>query len=137
MTGKAIALLAGVMFAVGLVISGMTQPAKILAFLDVRGAWDGTLAFVMAAAIAVHLPLVRLARSRRAPLFAAKFHWPKDAGIDARLVAGAAIFGVGWGVSGYCPGPAVVSLVAGGAPLLVFIGAMLVGLYATRALVRD
>lgn len=141
MKGEAIAFLAGGLFAVGLVISGMTQPAKILGFLEVRGNWDGSLMVVMVAAIAVHLPLVRLARARnaagRTPRFGASFHWPHDRAIDAKLVAGAAIFGIGWGLSGYCPGPAVVSLVAGGAPLLVFVGALLAGLYATRAFVRD
>ena len=134
MKAGALALLAGIIFAVGLVVSGMTQPARILGFLDVTGAWDSTLMFVMAAAIAVHLPFVRLARGRRAPLLGPKFHWPADHGIDAPLVGGAALFGIGWGLSGYCPGPAVVSLVAGGTPVLVFVGAVLVGLYAVRAL---
>jgi uncharacterized protein len=128
------AIIAGALFAIGLAISGMTEPAKVTGFLDVTGAWDPSLAFVMAAAIAVHLPLVRLARQRQAPLFDRAFHWPTRRDIDAKLVAGAAIFGVGWGLSGYCPGPALTSLVAGGVPVLVFIGAMLVGLLATRAM---
>lgn len=110
----------------------MTDPAKVTAFLDVTGGWDPSLAFVMAAAIAVHLPLVRLARQRRGPLFGTKFHWPAAHGIDARLVIGSAIFGVGWGLSGYCPGPALTSLVAGMTPLLVFVSAMLAGLLVTR-----
>jgi len=130
-----IAAIAGVLFALGLVISGMTTPAKITAFLDVGGAWDPTLAFVMAAAIAVHAPLVRLARGRRAPLFDAAFHWPTLRTIDPALVAGAAIFGVGWGLSGYCPGPALVSLGTGATPVLVFVGAMAAALFATRALI--
>jgi uncharacterized membrane protein YedE/YeeE len=131
------AIIAGALFAIGLAVSGMTDPAKVTAFLDVTRAWDPTLAFVMAAAIAVHLPLVRLARQRRAPLFDARFHWPTHHGIDTRLILGSAIFGVGWGLSGYCPGPALTSLVAGSAPLLAFASAMLVGLLATRALVRS
>ncbi len=131
------AVVAGGLFALGLAVSGMTVPAKVTGFLDVTGAWDPTLAFVMAAAIAVHLPLVRIARQRRAPLFESKFHWPSRTDIDLRLVAGAAMFGVGWGLSGFCPGPALTSLVAGGAPVLVFVGAMLGGLLVTRAVTRQ
>jgi hypothetical protein len=131
-----VALFAGVIFAVGLLVSGMADPSKITAFLDVRGHWDGSLMFVMAAAIAVHFPVVRLIRAReaagRTPAFATKFFWPEGTGIDVKLLVGAALFGVGWGLSGYCPGPAVISVVAGGAPVLAFIGAMLVGLYAGR-----
>jgi hypothetical protein len=135
-----VALIAGVIFAVGLLISGMANPSKITAFLDVRGHWDGSLMFVMAAAIAVHLPIVWLIKAReaagRAPLFAPKILWPDATGIDAKLVVGAAIFGVGWGLSGYCPGPAVLSVAAGGVPLLAFIGAMLVGLYGVQLVTR-
>jgi uncharacterized membrane protein YedE/YeeE len=134
--GVVSAIVAGALFAIGLAVSGMTDPAKVTAFLDVTGAWDPSLAFVMAAAIAVHLPLVRLARQRKAPLFDTKFHWPTNHGIDARLILGSAIFGVGWGLSGYCPGPALTSLVAGLPPLLAFVGAMLVGLLATRAIAK-
>jgi uncharacterized membrane protein YedE/YeeE len=130
------AVIAGALFALGLAISGMTEPAKVTGFLDVTGAWDPSLAFVMVAAIAVHLPLVRLARLRKAPLFERAFHWPTAHGIDAKLVVGAAIFGIGWGLSGYCPGPALTSLAAGGVPVLAFIGTMLVGLLATRALAK-
>ncbi len=138
MNTKAIlsALIAGALFAIGLAISGMTDPAKVTAFLDVTRTWDPSLAFVMAAAIGVHLPLVRLARQRRTPLFDAKFHWPTSHGIDARLLLGSAIFGVGWGLSGYCPGPALTSSVAGLPPLLAFVGTMLLGILATRALVK-
>lgn len=126
------ALVAGALFALGLAISGMTEPAKVTAFLDVTGAWDPSLAFVMGAAILVHLPLVRIARQRKAPLFGDAFHWPRQHGIDVKLVFGSAIFGVGWGLSGYCPGPALTSLVAGGVPVLAFVGAMLAGLLLTR-----
>lgn len=129
-----IALLTGVIFGVGLLISGMATPAKVIAFLDVGGAWDPALAFVMAGAIGVHAPLVWLARRRKAPWFAATFHWPTVRDIDPALIAGAAIFGVGWGISGYCPGPALVSLGSGTTSILVFVGAMLVGTFATRAL---
>jgi uncharacterized membrane protein YedE/YeeE len=132
-----VAVLAGVLFGLGLVISGMTTPARVTGFLDVTGAWDPTLAFVMMAAIGVHAPFVRLARRRTAPLFASAFSWPTLRAIDGKLVAGAAIFGVGWGLSGYCPGPAIVSLPGGGGPVLAFVGAMVAGMIATRVLVPD
>ncbi len=129
-----VAALIGVLFGIGLLISGMTDPGKVTSFLDVTGAWDPALAFVMAGAIGVHAPFVWLARRRKAPLFDGVFHWPTLRAIDPALIAGAAIFGVGWGISGYCPGPALVSVGTGATPILVFVGAMLVGTLATRAL---
>lgn len=127
-----VAAIAGIIFALGLLVSGMTEPAKVTAFLDVTGAWDPTLAFVMAGAILLHAPIVRLVRRRQHPIFDAKIHWPEQRTIDVRLVAGAAIFGVGWGLSGYCPGPALVGL-AGAAPgAIVFAAAMLVGIGLVR-----
>jgi uncharacterized membrane protein YedE/YeeE len=131
-----VAFATGALFAIGLVLSGMTAPAKVVGFLDVGGAWDPTLAFVMAGAIAVHAPIARLARRLRAPLFAPRFHGPAHAAIDPALIAGAAVFGVGWGLSGYCPGPALVSLGAGALPVLVFVAAMIAGVAATRAVQR-
>jgi uncharacterized membrane protein YedE/YeeE len=131
-----IAALTGVLFGIGLLISGMTTPAKVTSFLDVTGSWDPSLAFVMAGAIGVHAPFVWLARKRKAPLFEGVFHWPTLRTIDPPLIAGAAIFGVGWGISGYCPGPALVSVGTGATPVLVFVGAMLVATLATRALVQ-
>ncbi|MBA3455514.1 MAG: YeeE/YedE family protein [Deltaproteobacteria bacterium] len=129
-----VALLTGVLFGVGLLISGMATPAKVIGFLDVGGAWDPSLAFVMAAAIGVHAPLVWLARRRSAPLFDATFDWPAVRRIDLRLLSGAAIFGVGWGISGYCPGPALVSVGAATTPVLVFVGAMFATVVATHAI---
>jgi len=131
----AFAVVTGVLFAVGLLVSGMTEPAKVTAFLDITGAWDPTLAFVMGGAILVHAPIVRLVRNRHQPVFADRFHWPTQHTIDVRLVAGAAIFGVGWGLSGY-PGPALVGL-AGAAPAaVVFVGAMLAGIGFVRLMRR-
>jgi uncharacterized membrane protein YedE/YeeE len=121
------ALVAGVVFGVGLVISGMSDPRNIIGFLDVAGDWNPALALVMAAAIAVHAPVVAAVRRRRAPLFDDRFHWPTAIAIDARLVAGAAIFGVGWGLSGYCPGPALVATGSGEASVLVFVACLVVG----------
>lgn len=127
-----IAVVAGVVFALGLAISGMTSPGRVTAFLDLGNAWDPTLAFVMIGAIAVHLPVVRLARVLRRPILAGSFHWPAATAIDARLVAGAALFGIGWGLSGFCPGPALVSLGRGALGPLVFVVAMGAGIAVTR-----
>jgi uncharacterized protein len=131
-----VAALAGAVFAIGLVVSGMTVPAKITAFLDLGGEWDPTLALVMLGAIAVYAPIVRIAQHRRRPLLSERFHWPTLRAIDARLVGGAAIFGVGWGLSGYCPGPALTSIGSGAASALVFVAAMIAGMAITRAVDR-
>lgn len=128
--------LAGVLFALGLVIGGMTQPAKVIGFLDVTGgwrAWDPSLLFVMGGGLLVHGLLYRLVRRRQSPLFEAKFHIPTRRDIDLRLVLGAALFGVGWGLGGYCPGPGLVSLTAGALPV-VFVLGMIGGMYAERLL---
>jgi hypothetical protein len=122
------ALASGVLFGVGLAISGMTLPAKVLGFLDVAGDWDPSLALVMAGAITVHFLGARLALGRAAPLFDASFHLPTRRDVDARLVGGAALFGVGWGLAGYCPGPALVSLVTGALPVVVFVATMAAGM---------
>jgi uncharacterized protein len=130
------AFLAGLVFAIGLGVSGMTRPAKVLAFLDVTGVWDPSLAFVMMGAIAVHALAVPWILRRRAPLFADCFSSPTRTDVDLRLVAGAAVFGAGWGLSGYCPGPALTSLGAGTTAAAVFVPAMLAGMWLHRALVR-
>lgn len=121
------ALACGLMFGSGLVISGMTQPAKVLGFLDVLGVWDPTLAFVMGGALAVALPGFYLARGRARPLVAADFRWPTRNEIDGRLVGGAALFGVGWGLVGLCPGPALTNLSTLMPQVLVFVAAMAAG----------
>lgn len=126
------AFASGLVFAVGLGVAGMTQPRKVLAFLDVSGAWDPSLAFVMAGAIGVFVPALWWARSR----IARRLHLPTRKDIDARLVIGSALFGVGWGLSGYCPGPALVSLSSLTVPALTFGLAMLVGMRLHRALDR-
>ena len=100
----------GLLFGAGLLISGMTQPEKVLGFLDIFGAWDATLAFVMAGAVAVTAIGFRLARQRAAPVLAPKYFWPERNDIDAPLVTGAILFGIGWGLVGICPGPALVNL---------------------------
>ena len=106
----------GALFGVGLVLSGMTRADKVIGFLDLFGDWDPTLAFVMMGAIGVHLPLRILVKRRATPVLAAAFEAPTRTTVDGRLLAGAVLFGVGWGVAGYCPGPGIASLVPGGAP---------------------
>jgi len=119
------ALAAGLLFGVGLILSGMIDPAKVQNFLDIAGAWDPSLAFVMAGAIGVAAPGFWLVRKRPAPLANAQFHVPPaDAPIDRRLLIGAGVFGIGWGLAGFCPGPALASLSLGAPATLVFVAAM-------------
>ena len=118
----------GLVFGAGLLISGMTDTTKVLGFLDIFGAWDATLAFVMAGAVAVTGVGFALARRRGAPVFAAQSLWPTRKDIDAPLVAGAALFGIGWGLVGLCPGPALVNLAGLGLPVIVFVAAMAAGM---------
>ena len=122
------ALLAGALFGAGLAISGMVNPAKVLAFLDIAGAWDPTLALVMAGALAVAVPGFRIALGRRTPWFGDTFGVPTRSDIDVRLLAGAALFGIGWGLVGLCPGPALANLVTGRPEILAFVVAMLCGM---------
>lgn len=129
---SALALASGALFGVGLGISGMAQPAKVLAFLDVTGDWDPTLLFVMGGAVGVHFWAYRWARRRSAPGLDERFFVPAGTPIDARLSLGAVLFGIGWGIGGYCPGPALVSLASLGLPLFVFVAAMLGGMLLVR-----
>jgi len=134
MRDLALGLLLGLLFGVGLALSGMTDPAVVLGFLDLLGPWNPALAFVMGAALVVTFVLFRLARRQDRPLAAPRFAWPASTAIDARLLGGAALFGLGWGLAGYCPGPALASLTAGHAGTLVFVAAMLAGILGVRAL---
>ena len=120
----------GALFAVGLAVSGMTNPAKVLGFLDFFGRWDPTLVFVMMGAMGAHAVLYRLITRRAAPLLASEFSIPKKRDLDPPLFLGSVLFGVGWGLSGYCPGPVVTSLAAGGWPVLAFALGMLGGMAA-------
>jgi uncharacterized membrane protein YedE/YeeE len=135
MTRILLALLAGAVFGLGLVLSGMANPAKVLAFLDLAGAWDPSLAFVMAGAIPVAAIGFRLGARRAAPLCAPAFAPPARGVVDARLVGGAVLFGLGWGLAGFCPGPALATLGFGGWQPLLFVAAMLAGM-ALFALLR-
>jgi uncharacterized membrane protein YedE/YeeE len=136
MKAPGLALGAGALFGVGLGLSGMTQPPKVIAFLDVTGRWDPSLMFVMMGAIPVYFALQRLIRRRATPIYDAQFHWPDRKTVDRSLLLGSALFGVGWGLGGFCPGPAIVSTGAGGIAAFTFVGAMALGMLlhaATRS----
>lgn len=120
-------LISGVLFGLGLVISGMVNPAKVLNFLDVAGSWDPTLAFVMGGALLITVPGFRLVLKRETPLLDGRFHLPERNDIDAPLIVGAILFGIGWGIGGFCPGPAVAAVTTGMPPVLAFVIAMLAG----------
>jgi uncharacterized membrane protein YedE/YeeE len=118
----------GALFAAGLVLSGMTQPSKVIGFLDVGGSWDPSLLLVMAGAIFVHAVSYRLVRRRKSPLLALNFEVPTRTDITPQLLGGAALFGIGWGLAGYCPGPAISSLVTGETNTIIFMGALVVAM---------
>jgi hypothetical protein len=126
------ALLAGCVFGAGLAFADMTNPAKVQNFLDLFGSWDPSLAFVMGVALAVTAVGFAVARRRPAPLFAEAFEIPTRRDLDAELLGGATLFGVGWGLSGFCPGPALAALVQGVAAVYLFVLAMLLGMALHR-----
>ncbi len=128
MTRWIVPLVSGVLFACGLALAGMTRPAKVFAFLDLTGAWDPSLAFVMIGAIGVHTVAYVAMRRLDRPWTGETFQVPTRRDVDARLLAGAALFGVGWGISGFCPGPALAALGSGSWQVLVFFAAMLAGM---------
>ena len=129
-------LLAGLVFGLGLIVSGMANPSKVLGFLDLGGAWDPSLAFVMAGAIAVGALAFALARKRTVSFLGAPMKLPTSRDIDSRLLIGSVVFGIGWGVAGFCPGPGLVALGMGEVKALVFVAAMLVGMGAFELLER-
>jgi uncharacterized membrane protein YedE/YeeE len=130
----------GLVFGFGLLLSGMSDPAKVLNFLDLGGLasgnWDPSLAFVMAGAVAVTFVGFRFVLQRSRPLFAERFHLPTKRELDLRIVAGPAIFGVGWGLAGFCPGPALTALGFGSRAAFIFVAAMLTGMWLARFLSR-
>ena len=121
-------LLSGLLFGLGLIVAGMTNPAKVQNFLDPFGTWDPSLLFVMGFAIAVTLPGFYLAGNRAQPLFHGQFHLPTKRDLDPQLIGGAAIFGIGWGMGGLCPGPALTVLPTGASGIIVFVIALCAGL---------
>lgn len=131
-----VALVAGLLFGLGLTVSGMLNPAKVLAFLDIAGNWDPSLAFVMVGAIPIAAVGFALARRRRAPVYAVAYDPPTATAVDARLVGGSVLFGVGWGLVGYCPGPAIAALGLQGWQTWLFAAAMVAGMGLFRLLER-
>lgn len=120
---------AGLLFGGGLTVSGMINPAKVLNFLDVLGTWDPSLLLVMAGALAVTFTGYRLVWRRAAPIMSDTFQSPTRTDLDKRLISGAVLFGLGWGLVGFCPGPALTALVIGGEPVVYFVLSMLVGMF--------
>lgn len=131
-----ISIIAGLLFGLGLILSGMINPAKVQNFLDLFGNWDPSLAFVMGGAILVTLPGFWWVQKRATPIFGAKFQLPTRTDLDARLISGSAIFGIGWGLGGFCPGPAMTSFSIGSTGTFIFVASMLIGMimakYATN-----
>ena len=132
MRGWLSALIVGLLFGAGLALSDMVNPARVQAFLDVAGAWDPTLAFVMGAALVPSGAAYSIRRRMERPLFADRFAIPENRSLDKRLLIGAGLFGVGWGLAGFCPGPALASLVFGAWQPWLFVAAMLAGMFAQR-----
>lgn len=130
------ALLAGLIFGVGLIVSGMANPSKVLGFLDLAGSWDPSLAFVMIGAIALSVLGVAIARRRARTILGLPVQWPASTGVTARLVLGSACFGIGWGLAGFCPGPALVALGAGYPKAVGFVAAMLAGMFVFEVIER-
>ena len=122
------ALLAGLVFGIGLMLSGMANPAKVLGFLDLSGQWDPSLALVMGGAVAIAAVVFALTRKRKTALLGTELKLPTARHIDQRLIIGSLVFGAGWGIAGFCPGPALVVLAMGEAKALVFVLAMLAGM---------
>jgi len=125
-------LISGLLFGFGLLLSGMADPAKVQNFLDLFGTWDPSLAFVMGGAIAVTMPGFWLVIRRNKPFFNDVFHLPSRTDLDPRLITGAAIFGVGWGLGGFCPGPAMTALPLAAEGTLIFVATMLTGMAASK-----
>lgn len=125
---RAIEFLVGLLFGVGLIFSGMTDPGKVIGFLDIAGPWDPSLAFVMGGAVVVGLLAFAVARKRTTTFLGGAMHLPNSDDIDPRLLVGALVFGIGWGLAGFCPGPALVALGAGVWQAAVFTAAMLAGM---------
>jgi uncharacterized membrane protein YedE/YeeE len=138
MIGQAITgFITGTTFAIGLAVSGMTQPAKIIGFLDVFGDWNPSLVFVLASAVGVYYVSFQLVTKRKAPLLDSTFMVPTRSDLDLRLLVGGILFGAGWGISGLCPGPILTTLGTTTAPVIILLGGLLVGLYVSGLIGRS
>lgn len=125
-----VSLVAGTLFGAGLVIGGMTDPGKVIGFLDLAGRWDPSLAFVMGAALCITLPVFQfVVRRRSQPMLDVRFHLPTKTDLDPQLLGGAVLFGIGWGIAGLCPGPAIANLVSGSPEVAAFVAAMMAGMW--------
>ncbi len=127
--------LIGLIFGVGISISGMANPAKVVNFFDIAGAWDPSLAFVMGGAVITAFLGYRLVFRRPAPIIDAKFHLPDNPRLDARLIGGSAVFGIGWGIAGFCPGGALPALGTGRIEVIAFVAALIAGIFAAKSLI--
>ena len=136
MKNNVAALVVGILFALGLGISGMTRPEKVFGFLDIFRSWDASLIFVMAGAVIVHFIAFRFIVRRKSPLFSAKWHLPTNTEITFPLIAGSFLFGVGWALAGYCPGPALVSLASFQSRPIIFFVSMIFGMFLFRLVDR-
>lgn len=132
--GNASALIAGLLFGLGLAISQMVNPEKVLDFLDVAGDWDPSLALVMGGAVGVAMLAFRFVLRRKQPMFESEFHLPRMTKVDRRVLVGSAVFGLGWGIGGYCPGPGIAALSAGSVEAMVFVAGMALGSVLHRRL---
>lgn len=134
MKNAIVAILAGILFGIGLTMSGMTDTAKVIGFLDLFGEWDPSLVFVMGFGVATTLISFKFILRRPHPIFAERFYLPTKTNIDYRLVLGSALFGIGWGLYGYCPGPAIASLTYGEPENFIFVAALIIGSVSQRLL---
>ena len=132
MMNKVFSLLSGFIFGLGLTISSMTNPAKVIGFLDITGNWDPSLMFVMIGAIVVSAPIFYLLRNKTKPLFELNFEIPTVKNLDKQLILGSSLFGIGWGIVGFCPGPAISSLFLLNPLSILFVISMIVGFYSSR-----
>lgn len=132
MKNSVAALVVGFIFAIGLALSGMTQPQKVIGFLDLFGQWDPSLMFVMVGAIAVHFVTYKVIRKRKTPLLTNHWHVPTKKEITPALILGSFIFGIGWGLGGFCPGPAIASLASFSGTPLIFVISMIAGMFIFR-----
>ena len=129
-------LMSGLLFGFGLAVSGMTDTEKVLGFLDLAGAWDPTLIFVMGGALLVTVPVYQLVQKRDRPFFSGQFHLPNMTSLDKRLIGGAVLFGAGWGIFGYCPGPAISALTYGYQSTVIFVISMVIGMWLAGPLFK-
>ncbi len=125
---RILAGVSGLLFGLGLIIGGMTDPSKVIGFLDFAGDWEPALAFVMAGGVGVHFLLSQFVLKRKSPLYDQVFHLPTKRDLDAKLLVGAAIFGIGWGLAGYCPGPGIVAGGAGSESAIIFVATLIIGM---------